>query len=96
MPGDDTGGTGHTQVYESRKNMLVSNSNSENHSESDMDLENDIFSDDEIYSGTDGEYFSTDESLERILDFGTFRSCPCTVLSSQKKHSLTDLTPVQF
>ena len=39
MPGDDTGGTGHTQVYESSDNMLVSNSNSENHSESDMDLE---------------------------------------------------------
>ena len=25
LPGDDTGGTGHTQVYESRENMLDSN-----------------------------------------------------------------------
>ena len=38
FPGGDTGGTGHTQVYESSRNMLVSHSNSENQSESDMDL----------------------------------------------------------
>ena len=88
---DDTGGTGHPQVYESSDNMLVSNSISENQNESDMDLEDDIFSDNEIYSDTDdGEYFSTDESLEGILDFGTFKTCPCTVVSSQEKHSLTD------
>ena len=47
-----------------------------------------IFSDDEVYSDTDdGEYFSTDESLEGILDFGTFKRCPCTVVSFQEKHS---------
>ena len=59
-----------------------------------MDLKDDIFSDDEIYSDTDdGEYFLTDESLEGILDFGTFKSTPCTVVSFQEKHSLTDLDP---
>ena len=64
--------------------MLVSHSISENQSESDMDLKDDIFSDDEIYSDTDdGEYFSTDESLEEILDFSTFKSSPCTVVSFQ-------------
>ena len=92
LPGDDTGGTGHTQVYESSENMLVSHSISENQSESDVDLKDVIFSDDEIYSDTeDGEYFSTDESLEKILDFGSFKSTPCTVVSFQEKHSLTDL-----
>ena len=92
--GDDTGGTGHTQVYESRENMLDSKSISENQSESDMDLIEDISSDDEIYSDTDdGEYFSTEESLEEILDFGSFTSSPCTVVSFQDKHSLTDLDP---
>ena len=30
LPGDDAGGTGHTQVYESSENMLVSHSISEN------------------------------------------------------------------
>ena len=60
LSGDDTGGTGHTQVYESRENMLDSKSISENQSESDMDLIEDISSDDEIYSNTDdGEYFLT-------------------------------------
>ena len=92
--GDDTGGTGHTQVYESRENMLDSKSISENQSESDMDLIEDISSDDEIYSDTDdGEYFLTEESLEEILDFGSFTSSPCTVVSFQDKHSLTDLEP---
>ena len=94
LSGDDTGGTGHTQVYESRENMLDSHSISENQSESDMDLIEDISSDDEIYSDTgDGEYFLTEESLEEILDFGTFTSSPCTVVSFQDKHSLTDLDP---
>ena len=59
-----------------------------------MDLIEDISSDDEIYSDTeDGEYFLTEESLEEILDFGTFTSSPCTVVSFQDKHSLTDLDP---
>ena len=92
--GDDTGGTGHTQVYESSENMLVSHSISESQSESDMDLKDDIFSNDEVYSDTDdGEYFLTDESLEWILDLGSFKSTPYTVVSFQKKHSLTDLDP---
>ena len=91
LPGDDTGGTGHTQLYESSENMLVSHSINENQSESDMDLKDEIFSDDEIYSNTDdGEYFLTDESLEGILDFGTFKRCPCTAVTFQEKHSLTD------
>ena len=94
LSGDDTGGTGHTQVYESSNNMLDSKSISENQSESDMDLVEDISSDDEIYSDIDdGDYFLTEESLEGILDFGTFTSSPCTVVSFQDKHSLTDLDP---
>ena len=94
LSGDDTGGTGHTQVYESSNNMLDSKSISENQSESDMDLVEDISCDDEIYSDTDdGDYFLTEESLEEILDFGTFTSSPCTVVSFQDKHSLTDLDP---
>ena len=92
MPGDDTGGTGHTQVYESSGNMLGSHSISKNQSESDRDLKDDILSDNEVYSDTDdGEYFLTDESLEEILDYGTFKSSPCTVASFQEKHSLTGL-----
>ena len=67
MSGDDTKlGTDHTKadVYESSDNMLVSHSISENQSESDMDLIDDIFSDNEIYSDTDDSgYFLTDESL---------------------------------
>ena len=94
LSGDDTGGTGHTQVYESRENMLDSHSISENQSESDMDLVEDISSDDEIYSDTeDGEYCLAVESLEKILDFGSFQSRPCTIVSFQDKHSLTDLDP---
>ena len=59
-----------------------------------MDLKDDIPSEDEVYSDTDdGEYFLTDESLEEILDFGTFKSSPCTVVSFQDRHSLTDLDP---
>ena len=65
----DTSGTGHTQVYESSNNMLDSKSISENQSESDMDLVEDISSDDEIYSDTeDGDYFSAVESLEETLE----------------------------
>ena len=76
------------------ENMLDSYSISENQSESDMDLVEDISSDDEIYSDTDdGEYFLREESLEKILDFGPFTSSPCTVVSFQDKHSLTDLDP---
>ena len=94
LSGDDTGGTGHTQVYESSNNMLDSKSISENQSASDMDLVEDISSDGEIYSDTDdGDYFLTEESLEEILDFGSFKSSPCTVVSFQDKHSLTDLDP---
>ena len=95
LSGDDTSGTGHTQVYESRENMLDSKSISENQSESDMDLIEDISSDDEIYSDTDdGEYFLTEESLEETLEIEPLStSNPCTVVSFQDKHSLTDLDP---
>ena len=95
LSGDDTGGTGHTQVYESRENMLDIKSISENQSESDMDLIEDISSDDEIYSDTDdGEYFLTEESLEETLEIELLStSGPCTVVSFQDKHSLTDLDP---
>ena len=95
LSGDDTGGTGHTQVYESMENMLDSKSISENQSESDMDLIEDISADDEIYSDTDdGEYFSTEESLEETLEIEPLStSGPCTVVSFQNKHSLTDLDP---
>ena len=34
-----------------------------------------------------------EESLEEILNFGPFTSSPCTVVSFQDKHSLTDLDP---
>ena len=91
LSGDDTGGIGHTQVCES-SNMLDSKSISENQSESDMNLVEDISSDDEIYSDTDdGEYFLAVESLEDTLDFGPLTSVPCTVASSQIQCSLTDL-----
>ena len=94
LSGDDTGGNGHTQVYESSINMLVGNSISEDQSESDMDLEHGFCFDDEIYSDSDdGDYFLADESLEGTLDSGSFKSTPCTVVSSQEKHSLTDLDP---
>ena len=95
LSGDDTGGTGHTQVYESRENMLDSKSISKNQSESDMDLIEDISSDDEIHSDTDdGEYFLTEESLQETLEIEPLStSGPCTVVSFQDKHSLTDLDP---
>ena len=97
MSGDDTRlGTDHTKadVYEPSDNMLDSKSISENQSESDMDLVEDISSDDEIYSDTeDGEYFLVVECLEEILDLGTFTNSPCTAVSFQEKHSLNDLDP---
>ena len=95
LSGDDTGGTGHTQVYESSNNMLDSKSISENQSESDMDLVEDISSDDEIYSDTDdGEYFSAVENLEETLEIELLStSVPCTVVSSQIQCNLTDLDP---
>ena len=95
LSGDDTGGTGHTQVYESSNNMLDSKSISENQSESDMDLVEDISSDDEIYSDTDdGEYFLAVESLEETLEIELLStSVLCTVVSSQIQCSLTELDP---
>ena len=95
LSGDDTGSTGHTQVYESSNNMLDSKSISENQSESDMDLVEDISSDDEIYSDTDdGDYFLAVESLEETLEIELLStSVPCTVVSSQIQCSLTDLDP---
>ena len=89
-------GTDHTEtdVCESKENMLDSHSINGNQNECDMDLIEDISSEDEIYSDTeDGEYFLREESLEEILDFGLFTSSPCTVVSFQDKHSLTDLDP---
>ena len=93
--GDDTGGTGHTQAYESSNNVLDSKSISENQSESDMDLVEDISSDDEIYSDTDdGDYFSAVESLEESLEIELLStSVPYTVVSSQIQCGLTDLDP---
>ena len=98
LSGDDTKlGTDHTKanVYESSNDMSESKSINENQSESDMDLIEDISSDDEIYSDTDvGEYFSTEESLEETLEIEPLStSGPCTVVSFQNKHSLTDLEP---
>ena len=98
LSGDDTKlGTDHTKadVYESSNDMSESKSINENQSESDMDLIEDISSDDEIYPDTDdGEYFSTEESLEETLEIEPLStSSPCTVVSFQNKHSLTDLDP---
>ena len=57
--------------------ILVGNSISEDQTESDKDLEDGFFSDDEIYSDSDdGDYFSTGKSLEGTLDFGSFKSFP--------------------
>ena len=71
--------------------MLVSNSISEDQSESDMDQEDGFCFDDEIYSDSDdGDYFLADESVEGTLDFGSFKSCPCTVVSSQ---AVSELDP---
>ena len=49
--------------------------------------------DNEICSESDdGAYIFTDESLEEVLDASS-KNSPCTVVSSQEKHSLTDLDP---
>ena len=98
LSGDDTNlGTDHTKadVHESSNDMSESKSINENQSESDMDLIEDISSDDEIYSDTDdGEYFSTEESLGETLEIEPLStSGPCAVVSFQNKHSLTDLDP---
>ena len=95
LSGDDTGGIGHTQVYESSNNMLDSKSISENQSESDRNLVEDISSDDEIYSDTDdGEYFLAVESLEETFEIELLStSVPCTVVSSQIQCNLTELDP---
>ena len=97
--GDDTKlGTDHTKadVCESSNDISVGSSISENQIQSDSDLEDDLFSlaeDNEIFSDSDdGAYFSADESLEGVLN-ASFKSTPCTVVSSQEKHSLTDLDP---
>ena len=99
LSGDDTKlGTDHTKadVYESSNNVSVSSSISENQMQSDSDLEDDLFSlaeDNDICSDSDdGSYFSADESLEEVLD-ASFKSSPCTVVSSQEMNSLTDLDP---
>ena len=98
LSGDDTKlGTDHTKadVYESSNDMSEGKSISENQSESDMDLVEDISSDDEIYSDTDdGEYFLAVESLEETLEIELLStSVPCTVVSSQIQCSLTDFDP---
>ena len=97
LSGDDTKlGTDHTKavVSESSNGMSVGSSISENQMQSDSDLEDDLFSlaeDDEIFSDTDdGAYVSADESLEGTLDASS-KNIPCTVVSFQEKHSLTDL-----
>ena len=99
LSGDDTKlGTDHTKadVYESSNNVSVSSSISENQMQSDSDLEDDLFSlaeDNEICSDSDdGSYFLADESLEEVLD-ASFKSSPCTLVSSQENNSLTDLDP---
>ena len=96
LSGDDTKlDTDHTKadVYESSNDMSEGKSISENQSESDMDLVEDISSDDEIYSDTDdGEYFLAVESLEETLEIELLStSTPCTVVSSQIQCSLTEL-----
>ena len=99
LSGDDTKlGTDHTKadIYESSNDMSVGSSIGENQTQSDSDLEDDLFSlaeDDDIFSDSDdGAYILADESFEGTLD-ASFKSIPCTVVSSQEKHSLTDLDP---
>ena len=99
LSGDDTKlGTNHTKadVHESSNDMSVGSSINENEIQSDSDLEDDLFSlaeDNEICSDSDdGAYILADESLEEVLDASS-KSTPCTVVSSQEKHSLTDLDP---
>ena len=85
-----------TDVCESSNDMSVSSSISENQMQSDSDLEDDLFSlpeDNEICSDSDdGAYILADESLEEVMDASS-KSTPCTVVSSQEKHSFTDLDP---
>ena len=91
-------GTDHTKadVHESSNDVSVGSFIIENQLQSDSDLENDLFSlaeDSEIFSDSDdGAYILADESLEGVLDASS-KSTPCTAVSSQKKHSLTDLDP---
>ena len=99
LSGDDSKlGTDHTKadVYESSDDMSVGSSTGENQVQSDSDLEDDLVflaEDDEIFSDSDnGAYILADESLEGVLD-ASFKSTPCTVVSSQEKHSLNDLDP---
>ena len=99
LSGDDTTlGTDHTKadVYESSNDILVGSSISENQIQSDSDLEDGLFSlaeDNEIISDSnDGAYILADESIEGVLDASS-KSTPCTVVSSQEKHSFTDLDP---
>ena len=99
LSGNDTKlGTDHTKadVYESSNDMSVSSSISENQIEYDSDLEDDLFSlaeDNEICSDSDdGAYFLADESLEEVFNASS-KITPCTFVSSQEKHSLTDLDP---
>ena len=84
-------------VYESSNNLSVSSSISENQLQSDSDLEDDLFplaKDNEICSDSDdGSYFSTEESLDEVLDASP-KSSPCTVVSFQENNSLTDLDPI--
>ena len=99
LSGNDTKlGTDHTKadVCESSNDMSVGSSIDENGIQSDRDLEDDLFSlaeNDDIFSNSDdGAYISADKSLEGTLD-ASFKSIPCTVVSSQEKHNLTDLDP---
>ena len=94
LSGDGTKlGTDHTKadVYESSNDMSVGSSIGENQIQSDSDLEDNLFSlaeDDEIFSDSDdGAYILADESLEGVLD-ASFKSTPCTAVSSQEKLSL--------
>ena len=96
LSGDDTKlGTDHTKadVHESSNDMSVSSSIGKNQIESDSDLEDDLFSLAEYNKicseSDDGAYFLADESLEEVLDAFS-KSSPCTVVSSQEKHTLTD------
>ena len=99
LSGDDTKlSTDHTKadVYESSNDMSVGSSISKNQIQSDCDLEDDLFSlaeDNEFCSDSDdGAYILAVESLEEVLDASS-KGTPCTVVSSQEKHSLTDLDP---
>ena len=76
--------------------MSVGSSLGENQVQSDSDLEDDLFSlaeNDDIFSDSDdGAYILADKSFEGTLD-ASLNSISCTVVSAEKKHSLTDLDP---